>query len=177
MNRSQFLREAMPAAAVATMLGATAISASAAESDEYTKKERPQREEIPEIRALLKAHDTAFTNHDLEGVLATYADSDAVVLMGTGSGELWHGKEEIKGAYTEMFKGFDKGEQNFDYKFRTGGIHDASAWLTTAGVVKLKHEGKEHEFVLNLSLVLEKKGDAWKIISLHYSNLPGNKEA
>jgi len=177
MNRSQFLREAMPAVAVATMLGATAMSASAEQSDAMSKTERPQNKEIPEIRALLNAHDTAFTNHDLEGVLATYADGDAIVLMGTGPGELWSGKEEIKGAYAEMFKGFDKGQQNFEYKFRTGGIHDPSAWLTTAGVVKLKHEGKDHEFVLNLSLVLEKKGDAWKIVSLHYSNLPQSKEA
>ena len=40
---------------------------------------------MEKIRALLKAHDKAMTNHDLKGVMATLTERAAI--MGTGPGE------------------------------------------------------------------------------------------
>lgn len=181
MKRSTFIREAMPAAAVATMVGGSLLHSARAEVKSKTgadsdveKNEHPMKEEIIEAREALKAHDEAFNNHDLEGVLATFADKEGVILMGTGPGEYWVGKQEIAEAYKQMFKGFDKGSQKFDYKFRYGGISSEMAYLTTAGLVTLTDQGEEHEFVLNTSLVAEKIDGAWKLVSLHYSNLTGD---
>ncbi len=64
------------------------------------------------IRALLRAHDEAFTNQDLEGVMACFSEKAAI--MGSGRGEIWSGPEEIKVAYQHFFEGFDKGEQKFE---------------------------------------------------------------
>ena len=74
--------------------------------------------EVESIRALLRAHDEAFTNQDLKGVMACFAPKAAI--MGTGPGEVWSGPEEIKVAYEHFFEGFDKGEQKFEYQFKIG---------------------------------------------------------
>jgi len=170
----------MPAAAVATLVGGSLIGSAQASEEGKTgadsdvkKKEHPMKEEIQAARETLKQHDAAFSNHNLEALMDTFADKKNVVMMGTGPGEYWVGKEEIAAAYEQMFKSFDKGSQSFDYKFRYGGISDDMAYLTTAGLVTLTDKGEKHEFVLNVSLVAEKIEGAWKIVSLHFSNLTG----
>jgi hypothetical protein len=45
--------------------------------------------DLEPIRALLDAHDAAFTNHDLEGVRAA-------AIMGCGPREIWSGSDESK---------------------------------------------------------------------------------
>src|ERR1700722_21032866 len=82
--------------------------------------EASENPEVEPIRALLKAHDEAFTNHNLEGVMACLTEKAAI--MGTGPGEIWSGPDEIKVAYEHFFEGFDKGEQKFEYQFRIGGL-------------------------------------------------------
>src|SRR4029077_9983846 len=69
--------------------------------------------DLDQIRALLRAHDAAFTNKDLKGVTACLTDNAAI--MGSGPGEIWSGPDEIKVAYEHFFEGFDKGEQKFAY--------------------------------------------------------------
>ena len=51
--------------------------------------------DLDQIRALLKAHDEALTNQDLNGVLACFTEKAAI--MGSGPGEIWSGPDEIKG--------------------------------------------------------------------------------
>ena len=75
--------------------------------------------EVEKIRALLKAHDEAMTNHDLKGVMATLTEKAAI--MGTGPGEVWIGPDELKVAYEHFFEGFDKEEQEIEYQFKIGG--------------------------------------------------------
>ena len=48
--------------------------------------------EVEPIRALLRAHDKAFTNQDLNGVMTRFAAKAAI--MGTGPGEIWSGPDE-----------------------------------------------------------------------------------
>ena len=72
--------------------------------------------EVEKIRALLKAHDEAMTNHDLKGVMACLTEKAAI--MATGPGEIWVGPEDIKVAYEHFFEGFDKGEQNLNISLR-----------------------------------------------------------
>jgi uncharacterized protein (TIGR02246 family) len=127
--------------------------------------------EVEPIRALLRAHDEAFTNHDLTGVMACFATKAAI--MGTGPGEVWSGPDEIKTAYQHFFEGFDKGQQHFEYQFRIGGVTPKMGWLMTAGNVMGKKEGKDFAFPLNLSLTVTKNEEKWLIAAMHFSTLTG----
>src|SRR5262245_18443464 len=65
-----------------------------------------------EIAELLRKHDEALNQHDLDGLMALYSSNPKTVLIGTGPGEKFQGIAEIRNAYTEMFKDFDKGTLN-----------------------------------------------------------------
>ena len=148
---------------------AAAAGASAAEA-QASPEANP---ELEQIRALLRAHDEAFTNHDLDGVMACLSEKAAV--MGTGPGEIWSGPDEIKVAYQHFFEGFDKGQQSFEYQFRIGKLGSDMGWMMTAGNVTGKKDGKDFAFPLNLSLTAAKEGGNWKIAAMHFSTLTGAK--
>src|SRR6478752_1055577 len=101
------------------MTGLAAVAAVATLNSPAQAQEKGDNPQLDAIRALLKAHDDAMTNHDLKGVMATLADKASI--MGSGPGEMWVGPEEIKDAYEHFFQGFDKGQQDFEYKFKHGG--------------------------------------------------------
>jgi ketosteroid isomerase-like protein len=107
---------------------AVAVAAPPIANAETSSAEEP---EVESIRALLRAHDEAFTNQDLKGVMTCFAPKAAI--MGTGPGEVWSGPDEIKVAYQHFFEGFDKGEQKFEYQFKIGGVTPLMGWLMTAG--------------------------------------------
>jgi ketosteroid isomerase-like protein len=127
--------------------------------------------EVEKIRALLKAHDVAMTNHSIEGVVECLTPKAAI--MGTGPGEIWVGPEEIKVAYEHFFDGFDKGEQKFEYQFRIGAVGTDMGWLMASGNVTGKKNGQDVSFPLNLSLTVAKKAGDWKIAAMHFSTLTG----
>ena len=161
MNR----REAM----LAWISGVTAAVAIAPTAD--AQASQGTNPDLDQIRALLKAHDEAFTNQDLKGVMACLTDNAAI--MGSGPGEIWSGPDEIKGAYEHFFEGFDKGEQKFDYQFKIGGVTPEMGWLMASGNVTGKKDGKEIAFPLNLSLTVAKKDGKWLIAAMHFSTLTG----
>ena len=161
MNR----REAI----IAGMAGITAAVAVAPTADaQASEGDNP---DLDQIRTLLRAHDEAFTNHDLNGIMACLTEKAAI--MGTGPGEVWSGPDEIKVAYEHFFEGFDKGEQKFEYQFKIGGVTSEMGWLMTAGNVNGKKDGKEFTFPLNLSLTVAKKDGKWLIAAMHFSTLTG----
>jgi ketosteroid isomerase-like protein len=155
--------------AIAGIAGITAAVAVASRADaESSEGTNPA---LTQIRALLQAHDEAFTNHDLNGIMACLAKKAAI--MGSGPGEIWSGPGEIKVAYEHFFEGFDKGQQKFEYQFRIGGVTSEMGWMMTAGNVNGKKDGKEFAFPLNLSLTVAKKEGKWLIAAMHFSTLTG----
>ena len=163
MNR----REAL-IAGVSSVAATVAVTHMA--NAEETKDENP---DLDQIRALLKAHDDAFTNHDMDGVLACFTEKAAI--MGSGPGEVWSGPDEMKIAYEHFFKGFDKGEQKFTYEFWISGLSPEMGWLMTAGNVNGKKAGKALTYPLNISLTVVKKDQKWLIAAMHFSTLTGGK--
>jgi ketosteroid isomerase-like protein len=161
MNR----REAI----IAGMAGITATVALAPTTD----AEERANPELDQVRALLQAHDEAFTNQDLDGVMACFTQKAAI--MGSGPGEIWSGPDEIKVAYQHFFDGFDKGEQKFEYQFRIGGLGSEMGWMMTAGNVNGKKDGNEFAFPLNLSLTVVKVAGKWLVAAMHFSTLTGGK--
>ena len=137
--------------------------------------EKADNPELKAVRALLKAHDKAMTNHDLEGALATFGSK--AVIIGTGPGEWYQGTEAIKEAYGHFFEGFDKGEQDFKYTSKAGGLSADMGWLVTTGNIKGKLGGKEIAFPVNISVTVAKTDGKWKFSSMHFSTLVGEEAA
>lgn len=125
--------------------------------------------DLEQIKAVLKAHDDATTNHNIDGVLAVMAPK--AVIMGTGPGEIWSGPDEIKDAYSHFFADFDKGHQDFTYNVRFGGLSAEMGWLMTSGEVKAKKDGKDFAFPLNVSITVAKADGKWQITAMHFSTL------
>jgi uncharacterized protein (TIGR02246 family) len=125
--------------------------------------------DLEQIKAVLKAHDDATTHHNIDGILAVMAPK--AVIMGTGPGEIWSGPDEIKDAYTHFFADFDKGQQDFTYDVRFGGLSAEMGWLMTSGEVKAKKDGKEFAFPLNVSITVAKADGKWQIAGMHFSTL------
>src|SRR5580693_78558 len=160
----------------AIVAGVASIAAVAAGSSDAKAEAAPaEQPEVEQIRALLRAHDEAFSNQDLKGVLACFAEKAAI--MGSGPGEIWSGPDEIKVAYEHFFEGFDKGEQKFEYQFRIGGVRPDMGWLMTAGNVTGKKDGKDFAFPVNVSLTVTKNQHKWLIAAMHFSTLTGGPEA
>jgi len=152
--------------------GLAGVAAVAALSPATAQAEgKPQNPDLDDIRALLKAHDEAMTQHDLKGVLATMTEKTAI--MGTGPGEIWSGPDEIKAAYEHFFKNFDKGHHKFDYQFKIGALGTDMGWLMASGNIAAEKDGKPFEFPLNISLTVSKSGGKWYIASMHFSTLTG----
>jgi uncharacterized protein (TIGR02246 family) len=156
-------------AVIAAMAGLAATAAVAPSADAETSE--GTNPDLDQIRALLRAHDEAFTNHDLDEVMACLTEKAAI--MGTGPGEIWSGPDEIKVAYQHFFEGFDKGEQKFEYQFRIGGVTSDMGWLMASGNVTGKKDGKDFAYPLNISLTVAKKDDKWLIAAMHFSTLTG----
>lgn len=169
-NTTTALRMDRRAAILGGLTAVAALTATASAADE--KAENP---ELENVRALLKSHDEAMKNHNMAGILAVMSEKAAV--MGTGPGEIWSGPEEIKGAYEHFFQGFDKGEQEFEYFFRIGGLEAEMGWLMASGNIKGKKDGKAFAFPINISLTVSKAGGKWKIASMHFSTLTGDEGA
>lgn len=132
---------------------------------------KDNEDSVASLRALLKAHDKAFTAQDLDGVMATF-HPDAVV-MGTGHGELWIGHDELKIAYEQMFKDFDKGKQSIESLWHDGGVGPEGAWLMSLCNVKTSKGKDSNEFGINISMTCVHKDGKWLIRALHVSNPTG----
>ena len=127
--------------------------------------------DLSQIVALLQQHDSAMNQHDLDGIMSVYAPTANIVMMGTGPGERWVGKDEIKGAYSEIIKDFDKGTSTHDCYWKTGEIEGNSAWVASMCKFADSKDGKKREYELNVSGVLRRIGGKWYFQSLHFSNL------
>ena len=132
---------------------------------------------IDSVRALWQEQHKALDAHDAEGVLGTYADREDIILMGTGPGEHWVGKAEIKDAYGQFMKGFDVHTMEVKCGDGAGSTQGDVAWFTGVCNFTDKKADQPREFVANISAVVVKQGDAWRFHTLHFSHLTGGDQA
>jgi len=161
---------------IAAMSGAAAFAA-AALAHAQAKPAAPANPEVEKLKAMLDSYNKAFSAQDLSGVLKHFTP-DAVV-MGTGPGEIWGGREEIGNAYKNFFQVFDKGKQSAERLFVDGNVVGGMAWLLAMNKMTVVKGDKTSEFGLNISLVFERQGSGeWQIRILHFSNVaPGSPAA
>jgi uncharacterized protein (TIGR02246 family) len=125
-----------------------------------------------EIREVLRAHDKAMNDKNLDALMATFSTDPTTVVLGTGTQERWMGPQEIRAAYTEMFKDYDPGTLVADCNdWKTAGADDAGtmAWLAASCACKDSLQGKTREYRMNVSATVEKQNNKWVFVSLHTS--------
>lgn len=150
----------------ATTEGATNSAARA----EPTRAAKPTADEI---RQVLAAHDKALNEKNLDAVMNTFSTDANTVMLGTGSEEKWMGPQEIRAAYTEIFKDYDPGTLQTDCAgWKSGGADDAGtmAWLAATCNAKDSLQGKTREYKLNVSGTVAKQNGQWRFVVLHMSN-------
>ena len=125
-----------------------------------------------EVRALLTAHDKALSEKNLDGVMNTFSTDPNTVMLGTGTEERWVGPQEIRGAYTEIFKDYDPNTLQCSCDWKTGGADDGGtmAWLAATCACKDSHQGKDRNYKLNVTAAAEKQNGKWRFAALHMSN-------
>src|SRR5215204_6227184 len=125
---------------------------------------------VDEIKAVLEKHDKALDEKNLDAVLDTFAPEPNTVVLGTGPGERWVGAQEIRAAYTEIFKDYDPGTMKVNCDWKTGNSDGASAWLAATCVAKDSQKGQAREYPLNVSAAMVKRDGRWRFTMLHMSN-------
>jgi uncharacterized protein (TIGR02246 family) len=161
----------IPLATLAATAPDTVVGAVKASMGQSTQS--PDTAKVTEIAATLHKHDQAMNQQDLDAVMSLYAPEGNTVMLGTGPGENWVGKDEIRDAYTHFFQDYDKGTLASDCFWKTGDVEGNTAWLTAMCKMGDSKKGKKREYGLNVSAVLEKQGSDWLIRSMHFSNLTG----
>jgi uncharacterized protein (TIGR02246 family) len=132
---------------------------------------------VDAVRTLWESQHKALDAHDVDGVLATYADSDDIMLMGTGPGEHWVGKAEVKDAYAHFMENFDPHSMEVKCGEGAGSSHGDVLWLTAVCHFTDQQKDQTREYVANVSAVVLKQGDAWRFHTMHFSHLTGSGEA
>jgi uncharacterized protein (TIGR02246 family) len=125
---------------------------------------------VDEIKAVLEKHDKALGEKNLDAVLETFAPAPNTVVLGTGPSERWVGTQEIRAAYTEIFKDYDPGSMKVDCEWKNGNSDGTMAWLAATCVAKDSLKGKAREYPLNVSAAMVKQDGRWRFTMLHMSN-------
>jgi len=156
-----------------TCLFALALSAIGLSSRAVFAQDNP---EVAQLVALLAQHDDALGQKNLDALMNLYADGNNTVMMGTGPGEKWQGKAEIRDAYSHIIQDYDTGSQKHDCYWKTGGVNGNTAWLSSMCKMSDTAKKKPREYELNISAVFEKVNDKWLIRQMHYSNVVSGKK-
>jgi len=158
-------RTVLTALALATGVVAGAAQAEVGQPTDDALKEA--------VSSLWQDQHKALDAHDIAGVMATFADTDDIMLMGTGPGEHWVGREEVKDAYAHFMKNFDPHTMEVKCGEGAGTSQDGVVWLTGVCDLNDKKGDEPRHYVVNLSAVLVKQGDAWRFHTMHFSHLMG----
>ncbi len=128
-----------------------------------------------ELAALLSKHDDSLSQKDIVALMKLYSPGTKTVILGTGPGERYQGTDQIKMAYTEIMKDFDKGTLSHACAWKDGASTATMAWLAAECKMSDSKGGKKREYAMNVSAVAQKTGGTWHFVMLHYSNLTGGQ--
>ncbi len=127
------------------------------------------------VKEAIQKHDEALNKQDLAALMATYASNPDIVLMGTGPGEVWVGKQNIEETYKHFFKDFKAGSLKHDCPWSLGNQQDNVAWFAASCQMQDIGTKGKRSYVLNLSAMLVLEQTGWKFQMMHFSNLTAGK--
>jgi ketosteroid isomerase-like protein len=123
------------------------------------------------IRAALERYEHAVSAKDLETCMELFSQEMEPVVIGTGPGERWVGREEIMDAHRHFLSSFDS--ERSHRTWATGNARGDVAWGAGMFEVTQYLKNVKNEFFLNLTMVFVKEGEEWRVVLLHFSNLTG----
>jgi uncharacterized protein (TIGR02246 family) len=123
------------------------------------------------LKKLMESYQAAVEKQDLVAIMKCFADGPDTVVMGTGPGELYVGKESIENAHRAFFSNYVKEQDKITWM--KSGVNGNAAWIAgTSQIIQTQKKG-ENAFDMNWSAVLEKQEGEWKIVAFHFSHLTG----
>ncbi|MBF0498355.1 MAG: nuclear transport factor 2 family protein [Deltaproteobacteria bacterium] len=125
----------------------------------------------PDIKALVEQQDKAFNAQDINGIMATYSSGPEIVVMGTGPGETYLGKQGIESAYSQFFNSFKAGELTTTYDWVSTSSKGDVAWFAVTKTLSKMVNKEKKERSLNLSGTATKENGQWRFVTLHFSRL------
>ena len=120
---------------------------------------------------MIQKHDKALNDQDLETIMGTYAPDGTIVMMGTGPGEVWAGKEEIADAYTHFFMDYNAGTLTTECTWHKADQRGNIAWLIMMCNFTDYLKNVERKYALNISTTFEQIDGQWYFRTFHFSNL------
>jgi ketosteroid isomerase-like protein len=125
--------------------------------------------ERAEILDIILQHDDALNQQNLDKLMALYAPRPQPVILETGAGERYQGRDEIRTAYTDFFKDFDRGTLSRQCYWKDGDVSGNTAWAAAQCKFTDSHAKATREYEINLSASLQRSKDRWQFTMLHLS--------
>ena len=136
-----------------------------------TGKPQADPKVVLEIRLVLEKHDKALGEKNLDAVMETFVPGSNTVILGTGTAERYVGIDNIRNAYTEIFKDYDPNTLDVSCDWKTGEHLGDMAWLAATCQAKDSLKNKERKYGLNVTAAMVKYEGQWRFSMLHMSNL------
>ena len=109
----------------------------------------------------------AYTERDIDSLLATMSSDNSVVALGTGSDESRVGLDRIK---TQIERDWAQSEAAvIEMAWSQVSAAGNVAWIASEGVLKAKIGGKKTDFPCRFSAVLQKQNYKWLLMQTHFS--------
>lgn len=121
-----------------------------------------------EVMDALQAFSERVASRDLEGVIASFAQSPGVLLIGSEAGEVAQGPEELREFFVRIFA--RPVRFSWQWSRREVVVNGAMAWLYADGAVSLRNEdGLQQEQPYRITGVLIRENEQWHWVQYHGS--------
>jgi ketosteroid isomerase-like protein len=113
-----------------------------------------------EITEALKAWNTAAKNSDTEKLMSLYDDSENIMLIGSNKGEIWKGKDQIRGHLVSIFP-----QESVSWDMTRIDIdgNNNTAWVFVDGSIILSENKAEPiKAPYRFTGIMVKKNNVWK---------------
>lgn len=152
------------------LAGVFAVSATPAHESRSPKTTTPAATVSEQARpavAVVEQFSAALHAADMQRVAALLADD--VLILESGGAE--RSREEYLGHHAVADAAFLKGA-HVQVLRRTARVEGPLAWVGTESEVHAAHGGKPATLLSTETMILEKSGDAWRIVHIHWSSRP-----
>jgi ketosteroid isomerase-like protein len=127
-----------------------------------------------EVTLTLRGMFEAYAKRDLNGVLAFWASDPDVAMIGSGADERSVGINQFAKIIMRDWSQSDSAKVNV--KEIVVSSAGTIAWFSTDVVFNVKSGVDQIEFSGRLTGVMEKRGDLWLLVQMHFS-VPSNAQA
>ncbi len=122
---------------------------------------------VAEILETLDRYSATYARHDLDGILELFAPDPDIVLLGTGADEKRIGFDQIRQQFERNFNETEASTITWDW--RHVAVVGSMAWVAADAVIAARVAGKDMQFPIRMTIVLERRDGAWLWVHRHAS--------